>query len=376
MEKRRLKTVAALAIIGVVAVGIYQLRTSNNQQSRQSIQTVTVAKGTVKPVLTVTGVVAADERQIKATTGGKVEEIFVKEGDLVTAGQKLLRLDGTNAEREVNIAEANLNSAKARLQDLRDKSASAAEIAAQEAAATKASVDYAKANEARDALTITSPIDGTVIDVAVAVGDQAGGQSGSGSAGSESTSMGMITIADLTKLYIKAAVDQADISKVNVGQQAKVTLDALPGKEFSGQVTSIDAVPETNQNVVTYTAYISLNKLDMGARLGMSADISIDLGKKENVLVVPNIAVRSGSNSRIVTKIIDGEATEVAVEIGVSDSANTEITSGLLEGDKIVLQSFQSSSGRTSGSFGGGFPGMGGQRSGSGGRGVMIPGAH
>ncbi len=372
MEKRGIKIAGAVSLVIVLAAfGIYRWRASAGRQSEPSVETTSVVKGTVSPVLTVTGAVAADERRINASSSGRVEEIFVKEGDVVTEGQKLLRLDGTAAQRDVNIAWADLKSARTRLQDLQDKAASAAEIAAQEAAVAKASAQYQKADEARDQLTLTSPIAGTVISVAVAAGEQAGGQNGSGSStNGQTASMGLMTIADLTKLHVEAAIDQADVSKVAVGQKAKITLDALPGREFKGEVSAVDAVPETNQNVVTYTATISVEEFDPGARLGMSADIDIDLGKKAGVLVVPNIAVRNNAGGRVVTKLIDGEETEVPVETGAADSQHTEITSGLSDGDKIVVQSFQSATGQTAGtgSFGGGF---GGQRS-SGQRGMMM----
>jgi macrolide-specific efflux system membrane fusion protein len=316
---------------------------------------------------------------VNATTSGKIAEVYVKQGDTVSAGQKLVRLDGTSAQQDVNTAWANLKSARAKLQDVISKSSTAtADIELQNAAVTKANADYSKADEARSALTINSPIGGTVIAVSANVGEQAGGSSGSGSSGggsssssgSSSGSSGLVTVADLTRLSMKASVDQADISKVNLDQQAKITLDALPGKDFTGKVTSIDPVPTTDQNVVTYSVNISLDQLDPGVRLGMSANISIDLGKKDGVLVVPNIAIHSQGADKTVNKMVDGQSTAVTVETGAADSQNTEITSGLSVGDKIVLQSFQSTTGQspttggTGGSFGGGFGGGG--RSGGG----------
>lgn len=370
MEKRKLTRIAAAVLALVIVFIIYRWQVEGDKSQRQSIQTIKVERGTVAPTLAVTGYVAADERQISPTTASRIEEIYVKVGDSVKAGQNLLRLDDAAVHRELNIAAASLRSTKARLQELKDKAASAAEIAAQEAAVARATADYQSAEENHDALVIKSPIDGTVIAVAAAVGDQIGSSaqmSSGSSAGTSGGLTGVITVADLSKLYVKAAIDQADISKVAVGQGVKALLDALPGKSFSGQITGIEPVPEINQNVVTYTSYISFDKLDLAVRLGMSVDLEIDLGKKENVLILPNTAVRSRGDEKIVTKMIDGELTEVTVETGVSDSENVEITSGLSAGDRIALQSFSQSTERSSGGFGGPFGG------GFGGR-MMAPG--
>lgn len=355
MGKRQLKAISAVILVAIVAFGVYRWRSTSGQQVSQSSQTTTVAKGSVAPELAVTGAIAADERVVNASTSGKIAEVFVKEGDVVEAGQKLFRLDGTNAQQDVNIAWANLKSARAKLQDLKDKTSTpSSEIEQQNAAVAKANADYSKAVEARSSLTMTSPIGGTVISMSANVGEQAGGSSNSGSGSSSGTSgsSGLVTVADLSRLSMKAAVDQADISKVSTDQSATITLDAVPGKEFHGKVISIDPIPTTSQNVVTYGVNISMDKLDEGVRLGMTANISIDLGKKDGVMVVPNIAVHTQGTNKTVTKMIDGQETPVTVETGVSDSNNTEIISGLSIGDAVVIQSYQSTTGQSSNSRG------------------------
>lgn len=372
-KKRSTATIATvIVVIAVVGFGIYRWQ-AGSETAVQTAKYGTVAKADVAPVLTVTGAVAADERSVGGSSSGKVAEIYVQEGQAVTTGQELLRLDATSAQQDVDIAASVLAGARAQLQDLKDKDASSAQIASQDATVARAVADYQKAVEARDGLVLASPIDGTVINVAVNVGDQAGGGSGSGSSAQSSASSssattsggssGLVTVADVANLYVKAGIDQADISKVSTGQSVKVTLDALPGKSFSGKVAIVDPVPETNQNVVTYTARISLDKLDPGIRLGMSANLDIDLGKKANVLVVPNAAVSSQGQQKTVTKVVDGQPTAVTVEVGASDTQNTEITSGLSAGDRIVTQSYTATTGGQSGSGGSVFGGgMGGPR--------------
>jgi multidrug efflux pump subunit AcrA (membrane-fusion protein) len=176
--------------------------------------------------------------------------------------------------------------------------------------------------------------------------------------------MGFIMIADLTKLEVTAAVDQADIPKVNKGQEVAISLDAFPDDEFKGKVTTVDPNPVVTQNVVTYNISVSIDNPDAKTQLGMGATLKIDLGKKKNVLVVPNLAVRSEGGSKVVRKIIDGNPTDVRVEVGLSDDENTEITSGLEAGDEIQVGVFAAASQATQGQ---------GQRSGGSG-GLHLPG--
>ena len=163
-------------------------------------------------------------------------------------------------------------------------------------------------------------------------------------------------MADLGRFQVEAAIDQADISKVAVGQTVDITLDALARKKFTGKVTSINPIPQTSQNVVTYNVYVSIDKLDPGMRLGMSSNLEIALEKHEDALYVPNVVIRTRGDEQYVTKMVDGSPTEVTVKTGLVASDRTEIISGLREGDELVTQSFTSADGQ---SQGGSFSGRG-----------------
>ena len=365
MEKRYLAAVALVVVVAAGGFGVVRWRTSAAEPRTPELQTAKVEKGAVAPTLAVTGYLSSvDERQVDSNSVGEVVEVLVTVGDTVTAGAELLKLDTSGAQQNVNVTYASLTSAQARLQELKDQEASAAQIAAQDAAVAKARVDYQNAVDSRDAATVNSPINGTVIAVSTRVGDQAGGASSGGGSGqgasqvSGGSSGGLVTIADLEHLQVEAAIDQADISKVAVDQAVEVTLDALPNEKFTGKVAAIDPIPETNQNVVTYTAYISIDKPGPGMRLGMSANLEIALEKHEDVLFVPNVAIRTRGDRQFVSKMIDGELAEVAVKTGLVADDRTEIVSGLREGDDIAVQSFTASGGQGApgGSpFGGGF---------------------
>ncbi len=370
MGKRQLATVALVIIVAAGVFGIYRWRMNAAEPETAAVQTIKVEKGTVAPTLAVTGYLSStDERQVNSNSAGEVVEVRVTVGDTVTAGEELLKLDTSGAQQNVNVTYAGLTSAQARLQELKDQGASAAQIASQDAAVARARVDYNNAVDSRDAAVINSPINGTVIAVNARVGDQVSGGSGGGSGqsasqGSGVSSGGLITIADLDNLQVETAIDQADISQVVVGQTVEVTLDALSNKKFTGKVASIDPIPSTNQNVVTYTARISIDELDVGMRLGMSANLEITLESQEDVLFVSNVAIRTRGDRQFVSKLINGQPTEVAVKTGLIADDRTEIVSGLTEGDEIVVQSFTAtdSEGAAGGSpfrggFGGGFGG-------------------
>ena len=359
MEKRRFTAVAVVIIIIIGGFGIYRWRSRSAQSSKPSVETIKVETGEVAPTLAITGYVSSvDQREINSTGSGPVLEVLATVGETVSAGDTLLKVESGTPGQTVNIAFADLTAARTTLQKLQAEGASDEEIAAQEEAVEDAEDEYSQSVDNRYQEITYSPIDGTVIAVNAQIGDEPGSSSSAGGTGGAQPTA-LVTVADLSRLQVEAAIDQADISKLVVGQLVDVTLDALPDQKLSGKVVSIDQSPQTNQNVVTYNAYISIDELDPGIRLGMSANLEIQLEKHENVLYVPNVAIRAQGNKKYVTKIIDGEETEVPVETGLVASDRTEITSGLLKGDEISIQSFTSQTdqqrGRSGRTFGGGF---------------------
>lgn len=319
--------VVVLGLLAIILIGYFYWPRGQQQTSQQDVKTATVEKGTIESTLSATGtVISANQVDLNFDYAGELTSLAVGVNSLVAAGQELARLEPTDT----------------------------------------------KVGEQ----TLTSSIDGTVIQIGAEVGEQIGTTSSttsqsvsatsSGQTGSSSPSIetsGFITIADLKNLQVKMSVDQADITKVSVGQSAKITLDAISDKEFSGSVTFIDPIPVSSQNVITYTVNVSLADPDPKIYLGMSADVKLNLGKKENVLVVPNLAIKTVEGKKVVSKIIDGAPTDVNVEVGLSDDENTEIVSGLLEGDKVTLgvvtttsqSGTTGSQGRTGGGGGGFF---------------------
>src|SRR5262249_15068042 len=202
--------------------------------------------------------------------------------------------------------------------------------------------------------TITSPIDGIVISRSVDVGQTV--------AASLSAPI-IFTIAnDLRNMQIDAAVAEADIGTVEVGQKVDFTVDAFPRRTFHGDVVQVRNAPTTVQNVVTYDTVIGVNNADLKLKPGMTANLSIVGAKRDNVLRVSNAALRfrpasapplqaSGSGAggrgprgkpgdqqteRTVYVLRGSKPSTVQVKTGISDGIFTEVTDGLTEGDHVI----------------------------------------
>lgn len=195
---------------------------------------------------------------------------------------------------------------------------------------------------------MVAPFDGTVISVDGRVGDLV----------SSGNTVG--TLADLSFLRISSAVNETDISPVQVGQDAAITFDALPGQRFSGKVLEIPLEGQLSQNILTYDVIISLDRGDIGAsKPGMTANLNIVVGRVENALLVPVLAVKQTETGNVVS-VLDrpnGSPTEAPVTTGFTDGTFIEVKRGLNEGDRIVVE-YQSPATQQQRGFGGRQPMM------------------
>ncbi len=229
--------------------------------------------------------------------------------------------------------------------------------------------------------TITAPISGTIENLTNQNGDSL--QSGKT----------LATIMDLTHMQLQVPVDELDISKVKVGQTVNITVDDVPGKTYSGTVATVPDQGTTTNNVTDYTVIVNINDCT-GLKLGMNANVTINVQSKSNVLMVPSEAIttRNGSSFVMVpasTSSNSGNSNTgnssngsskrggfssagklVQVQTGISNQDYVEVTSGLSDGEKVLVQlpnvSTTSSSSGRSGGFGGGSFGGGSFGGGSG----------
>jgi multidrug efflux pump subunit AcrA (membrane-fusion protein) len=157
---------------------------------------------------------------------------------------------------------------------------------------------------------------------------------------------------------ISVNLSEIDVIKVAIGDPVTVTLDAFPGKSYTGKVISIDTIGSTSSGVTTYPAVIALDTEAPEILPNMAVAASIITAVKENVLLIPTTAVQSQKNSSTAKVMKRGQVESVPVEVGDSNDNLIEIVSGLNEGDEVVANpavssAAQSSSGQTRSVFGG-----------------------
>jgi HlyD family secretion protein len=202
-----------------------------------------------------------------------------------------------------------------------------------------------------DNAVLVAPFDGTISQVGLNPGELASGASTVGG--------GLITVVNPARLRVEAQVDESDVTRVEVGQPVQFTLDAVPGRPFRGEVTAVAPQSTTQSGVTSYLVSASVNG-GQGIRPGMTATANIIYDRKNDVLIVPNRVLRRQGRDQVVDVLTaEGKLETRVVQRGLSNDQNTEITSGLSEGDEVVLPTTQTRSPNVPGGFGGG-PGLGG----------------
>lgn len=246
------------------------------------------------------------------------------------------KADVSTAQSQVGTADNDVRSARAALktalgnmtQDtLKQQDVKTAFEAMQQA---KAQVDYQQAQFAKS--MIRTPISGTVISLA----QQEGETVAAGLSAPE-----LIQVAALDRLEVIAYVDETDVGKVRLGQDAEVTVDAFPKHKFTGKLYKISAAATMQQNVVTYACSIKLDKYRVGMlKPQMTADVQIILSKADNLLLAPNEALKQKKGETQVVVMNGGKAELRTITTGRTDGSFTEVLTGLKDGDTLVLAGF------------------------------------
>ena len=256
------------------------------------------------------------------------------------------------AQATVKSAQSSLQSAQAKLDAVR-AGATATDIASAQEAINQAQIGVQGAQSDLNGVLLKAPIAGVVVGLAISPGDQAQGGATA------------LTVVDASVVQMSAQVAEADIPRLAMGQAATVTVDALSGTTLTGKVTVISPLATTQSGVVSYAITVQLDPAkDVSLKDGMTAEATITVEQRDNVLLVPSKALKTQGGVHTVLVSTGGKNTEQrTVEVGLSDSSNTEIVSGLSEGEKVVLGGTTTTSQTTSTGFpGGGFPGGGGFR--------------
>ncbi len=364
-----------LVIVGIIIIllAVVVIVSVSKSGARGNVVDVhRVVRGTIAPTVTADGLVTAKNTvNISSQVIGEITRIPFKEGAHVRKGDILVQIDPDTYQRDVASARATLKAANVavlqakvtlaqrtkdweRAKDLFSKkiySTQQRDDARLAFAQAKLSADSAKAQvaqslayyqKAQDNLaktTMRSPINGVITAVDAKVGETAvtGTMNFAGTV--------ILTVSDLSQIITELQVDEADYPRLALGQPAIVTVDALGGKEYKGKVTEIGASAQAGgvglqSNIRQFKVKVAL--LHPGTRLrpGVTARVKLIADKRKNVLFVPIGAVRTeeknGERSYFTFVAKNGKVVKKTITVGLSDDLNTEVTSGLSEGDEVI----------------------------------------
>jgi len=344
-----------------------------------------VARGKIEPLSKV---------EVKSKANGIIKALLVDVGDQVKEGQVLAELDKEDLEAQVREAkatregeEANLHAAiageaKARIeaanpdlefarrdyeraqglfkekiasqqqlddasrayevarnrQQLLDATIQTAGAQVEQArarvAAAKASLD--RAEETLSYATIRAPIAGIVLSRPTEVGDAVSSILNLGSAATL-----MMTLGDVSTVYIKGEVDEADIGKAACGQHVRTKVESFPTESFEGLVKRIDPMGKEQNNVTTFEVRVTISNPDGKLRANMTANAEIVLEEHKQVLLVPEAALVYDKDKKVSVQLVDATSKmgwrKVPIKVGISNGQRTEVVEGVRDGDKLVL---------------------------------------
>ncbi|HUJ85908.1 MAG TPA: efflux RND transporter periplasmic adaptor subunit [Burkholderiales bacterium] len=348
------RIVGIVVALAAAAAGYawYQARVGDG---RPRYRTAQVERGPLQATLAASGTLhAVSTVQVVPRVSGQVKEIYADFNTPVKKGEVLARIDPSEYELRLNQARADLDAAEsevalARSQldaDLAEagkkkKRARAAQlrlgkarVASALAAVEQRQAQLQQAQAALERTTIRAPVDGTVILRNVDAGQTV--------AVSPAAPALFVIAQDLHEMRVEAAVDQADVGRLRVGQSATFTVDAFPRRSFGGEIRQIRKSPQNVRNVVSYTVVIAAPNPDLALLPGMSANVQVVLERRDNALKLPNAALRfhppgAQAGSRVWI-LAQGKLQAVDLRLGLSDGTSTEVLSGpLKQGDDVVI---------------------------------------
>ncbi len=285
---------------------------------RDDLQITVLATGNVQP---------QNQLAILPPISGRIEKIFIREGDYVKKGQKLMEL--SSSERATLLDEAS----------------------------AKGPDELAHWEQLYQATPLLAPENGQIIYLPTVPGQIV------------SPSVTLMVMSD--HLIVNTQVDETDLAQVKLNEDATIDLDAYPDQDIDAKVRRISYQSTLVNNVTTYEVDVWPNKVPAFMRSGMTANVTFNVAEKDNVLVVPSEAIQSTSDGQSYVLMAPAKPgdkpTTQTIQTGITDGKETEITSGLKEGDKIVIKTF--AAGQYSGATNATNPFMPSIKTGGGGRG-------
>jgi macrolide-specific efflux system membrane fusion protein len=284
---------ATLLLTGCKGGGKYKPKNEN-------YKTLTVARGDLQLTVLATGnVQPQNQLSIYPSISGRIEKIFIKEGDVVKKGQKLMELSSTE---------------RATLLD---------------AAASKGEKQLKHWSKLYQSTPLLSPQDGQIIWLPTVPGQVV------------NTGTTLMILSD--HLIVNTQVDETDLAQIKMDQEATITLDAYSDNPMPGIVKRISYFSTMVNNVTTYQVFVWPDKVPEHMRSGMTANVVFKTARKEGVLLLPSDSIQQdGDRSYVLRPSTDpkGQPQTVTIQMGLTDGKQVEITSGLTEGDRILTTGF------------------------------------
>jgi HlyD family secretion protein len=397
-KKKRRKLIIWGSVVAVIvlliAVGVIVAKSGGTKIDPSKL--AKVEKGDLAKSVVATGKVTPITKvEVKSKASGIVKKLLVDYGDHVKKGQLLAQLDKVEIEAQVEQSRAALEAAQANLKSSQadferakvdaegpdvpllkrayDRAVSMAKdgvvstsaledaqknyelalnkqnVAKAQVTVLKAKIAQAQAQVMQDQANlkqleeqlsytdIVSPIDGIVLSRDVQMGDAVSSILVLGSAATL-----VMTLGDTSEVYVKGKVDESDIGKVYLGQRARIKVESFKDKTFDGKVTKISPMGVEKDNVTTFEVRVSIQNPGGELKAEMTANAEIILEEHKNVLQIPEGAILYDKDKKASVEIPNPKGKDgkdkVAVNIGISNGAKTEVLSGLKEGDQVVLQ--------------------------------------
>jgi len=393
-RKRIIYIVVGVVLLLTVVGGLIAATSSNTKIDPSKL--AKVEKGDLAKSVVATGKVEPITKiEVKSKASGIVKKLLVDAGDRVKKGQLLAQLDKEEISAQVAQSHAGLQAAQASLKSaeadferakvdaegpdvpllkrayeratgmakdgvvstsaledaqknyemaLNKQNGAKAQVTVLKAkiaqAAAQVAQDKANLEQLEEQLSYTdiiSPIDGVVLSRNVEMGDAVSSILVLGSSATL-----VMTLGDTSEVYVKGKVDESDIGKVYLGQPARIKVESFKDKTFSGKVTKISPMGVEKDNVTTFEVRVSINNPGGELKAEMTANAEIILEEHKNVLQIPEGSIVYDNQKKASVEVPDPKGKEgkrkVAVNIGISNGAKTELLSGLKEGDQVVLQ--------------------------------------
>lgn len=292
--KKSLIIIVGIVLIGTVSGWLFFKGKSSDSQDNQKI--INPHYGDIQTVITTTATILPKNRlEIKPPVGGRIEEVLVQEGAMVKTGQILAWMSSTD---------------RAALLD---------------AARGESADEYKKWQDVYKAIPLLAPIDGQVIVATTQPGQTI------------TTTEAVLVLSD--HLIVRAQVDETDIGKIKLNQDAVISLDAYPDTKIKAVVDHIYYESSTVNNVTIYNVDLLPKEIPAFFRSGMNANVDFIIEKKADVLLLPIAAVtKEGDQSFVTLEGSDKKPVKQEIQTGISDDRKIEIVSGLKEDDNVILK--------------------------------------